>query len=294
MGLKNSFAVVSIACTLLLAGCAPATIYPTPSATAPAGSDPQARAALPESIRIAGKLVIAVDTTYAPNEFKDIGGRPAGWEIELLRAAGVKLGLTVVYDQVDFATIIPGVKSGTFNVGLASIFDTSQRRQEVQMVDYYNAGILWAQQKGTSVVNPDDACGLSVAAQSDTFEAIEDLPKRSAKCVAEGKKPIEIVTYVNQSDATEALQLGRVDALIADSPVTLYSVQQSNGKLISVGSVYGITSYGLPVQKGSKLGRALQLALQSLIDDGKYHRILSSWGVQQGAVAKVTLNEAGQ
>jgi polar amino acid transport system substrate-binding protein len=49
--------------------------------------------------------------------------------------------------------------------------------------------------------------------------------------------------------------------------------------------------YGIGVNKSNpKLTKAIQLALQSLVDDGTYTRILQSWNVTQGAVTKVTVN----
>jgi len=290
MKFRNLILVGFTVGALCLAGCSVVATKPSPSPTVSNSANAKARAQLPEYIRRIGKLIIAVDATYPPNEFKDIGGLPAGWEVELLRAASAELGVEPEFMQVEFTKIIPGISSGIYDVGLASMFDTPERRKQVQMVNYYSAGILWAQRSGQDKVSPDQACGLTVAVQRDTFEETTDLPGRNRDCLAQSKPKINILTYVNQSDATQALELGRVNALVADSPVTLYSVMQSKGKLVVAGKVYSTLKYGLPVRQGSKLSLALNSALQALVDSGKYLHILSSWGVQSGGVSKISIN----
>ena len=52
----------------------------------------------------------------------------------------------------------------------------------------------------------------------------------------------------------------------ADSPVTLYAIKQSEGKLEQAGEVFDSAPYGWPVKKGSALAAALQKALEHLIE----------------------------
>jgi polar amino acid transport system substrate-binding protein len=276
-----------------LTGCAVSNPQPTPTPTIDSQIDVAARAALPEQVRLRGELVVAVDTTYPPNEFQDASGRAAGWDVELMNEVATKLGLRVRFEQVGFSHIIPGVSAATYDIGLASIFDTEERRKQVDMVDYYAAGILWGQKSHTAQLDPDNFCGKTVAVQKDTFEELTDLPKRSAHCKAQGRDAIKVVAYSNQNDASDAVELGRVDAFVADSPVTLYAVKQSAGKLVAVGDTYGVLLYSLPVAKGSTLAQAVKLAMQAMINDGSYREILASWGVQSGAISSVKINGVG-
>ena len=119
-------------------------------------------------------------------------------------------------------------------------------------------------------VDPNNACGKRVAVQATTVEDTDEVPAKSAACVAAGKPPIEIVKFDRQDDATNALVLGKVDAMSADSPVTAYAIKQSGGKIEAAGEVFDSAPYGWPVAKGSPLAAALQKAVQHLIDDGTY------------------------
>jgi polar amino acid transport system substrate-binding protein len=278
---------------LLLTGCVNnAPVTPTSSGTTAAvAKDDAAAELLPEDVASAGKLVIGTDATYAPNEFKDADGNPIGWEIELADAMAAKLGLTTDYQIAKFDNIIPSITGGKYDLGLSSFFDTVERQGQVDMVDYYTAGIQWAS-LAENDIDPENACGIKLAVQNGTTEALDDGPAKSDACVAAGKEPIELLGYDTQDDATAAVTLGRADAMSADSPVTQYAVAQSDGKLVTSGDVYSVFLYGMPIAKDSGLGEALQAALQSLMDDGTYENILNKWGVEQGAIDSIDINGA--
>ena len=287
---------VFAAAALILTGCVNNSV-PTPADTGGASSaavakDDAAAKLLPADIVSSGKLVLGTDATYAPNEFKDANGKPIGWEIELADAMAAKLGLTTEYQLAKFDNIIPSITGGKYDAGLSSFFDTKERQKQVDMIDYFTAGIQWAAPVGKTV-DPDNACGLKLAVQNGTTEALDDGPAKSKACVDAGKAAIQLLGYDTQDDATAAVALGRADAMSADSPVTQYAVSKSSGKLETAGKVYSVFLYGMPIAKDrGTLGEALAAALTSLIDDGTYKAILSKWGVEQGGLDKITLNGA--
>ena len=86
--------------------------------------------------------------------------------------------------------------------------------------------------------------------------------------------------------------LGQADAMSADSPVTLYAIKQSNGKLEPAGDVADAAPYGWPVKKGSPLAQSLQQALEHLIETGTYKQIATNWGVEKGIIDKPVINGA--
>jgi polar amino acid transport system substrate-binding protein len=281
---------------VLLTGCvdnsASGQSGPSSSTTASAEADSAAVALLPDSIKSAGHLRIGTDATYAPNEYKDAEGKPIGWEIELADAMAARLGLTTKYEIAKFDNILPGILGGKYDLGLSSFFDTKEREKQVDMVDYYSAGIQWATPTGKSV-DPNNACGMKVAAQNGTTQALDDLPAKSKACTDAGKPAIDILGFDTQDEASSNVVLGRAQAMTADSPVIQYAVKQSGGKLELAGDVYDVFFYGMPVAKGGdSVAKALQASLQSLMHDGSYGRILAKWGVEPGAVDKIGINQA--
>jgi len=250
-------------------------------------------AQLPPEIAAAGRLRVGTNPPYAPNEFKDEDGTIVGFDVDLLTAAAAVLGLTLDVKETDFDKIIPAVQAGTLDVGMSSFTDTLEREKSVDFVTYFSSGVQWAQRAGDGV-DPDNACGLRVGVQTTTIEDIDEVPAKSAACEAAGRPPIRKVKYDSQDDAANALILGRVDALSADSPVTAYAIKRSDGRLVPAGGVYDASPYGWVIAKGSPLGPVLQQALQYLIDGGQYRAIAEAWGVEAGIIETSVVNGATQ
>ncbi len=293
----RSATVIAVAAALSLSGCTKSSESGKGSgaaessvAVAPAKVDAIA-ATLPEDIRNSGKLVVGVNIPYAPNEFKDASGKIVGFDVDLMNAVAGVLGLTTDYRESDFAKIIPSIQGGTYNVGMSSFTDSKERQKSVDFVDYYSAGILWAQRPGAAI-DPNDACGKKVAVQATTVEETDELPAKSKACTDAGKPAIEIVKFDSQDAATNAVILGQVDAMSADSPVTAYAIKQSNGKLEPAGIIFEAAPYGWPVKKGSPLAESLSKALEHLIETGDYKTIAGNWGVEAGMIDKPVINGA--
>ena len=285
---------VAMAGALTLSGCTKNT-----EGSGPATETTAAKAAkveeiantVPEDIKSSGKLIVGVNVPYAPNEFKDPSGKIVGFDVDMMDAVASTLGLTAEYREADFAKIIPAIQGGTFNVGMSSFTDTKEREESVDFVTYFSAGSLWARPKGSDI-SPDNACGKRVAAQATTAQETDELPARSKECTDAGKPAIEILKFDGQDQATNAVVLGQADAMSADSPVTLYAIKQSNGKLEQAGETFDSAPYGWPVKKGSPLAVSLQKALEHLIETGDYKTIASNWGLEAGMISKPVINGA--
>jgi polar amino acid transport system substrate-binding protein len=208
-----------------------------------------------------------------------------------MNAIAATLGLTAEYREADFAKIIPSIQGGTFNVGMSSFTDTKEREESVDFVTYFSAGILWAARPDNKI-DPNNACGKKVSVQATTTEETDELPAKSKACTDAGKPPIQIVPFDGQDAATNAVILGQTDAMSADSPVTLYAIKQSNGKLVQAGETMEAAPYGWPVKKESALAQSLQKALEHLIETGKYKEIATNWGVEAGLIDKPVINGA--
>lgn len=244
---------------------------------------------LPADIKESGELLIGSDLAYPPNEFLDADGNPTGWAVTLTNALSAKLGLKPKWDQLAFDSILPRLEEGALNIGSSSFTDNLERQKTVDFVNYLNAGSQWAAATGSDI-DPNNACGLVIAVQTGTVQHTDELPAKSAACEAAGKKAIEILPFDDQPDAVQAVVDGRAAAFTADSPVTGDAVIQRSDELVLIGELFDAAPYGFATQKGSEMTKAVQAALQSLIDDGMYTKILKSAGLESGAVTSATIN----
>ncbi|MEU1982767.1 ABC transporter substrate-binding protein [Nocardia sp. NPDC019395] len=252
---------------------------------------PELAARLPPEIAAAGEVAVGVNVPYQPNEYRDRHGEIVGFDIDLMDAVTAVLGIRARYTESAFEKIIPAVQAGTYDLGMSSITDTPERERQVDFVTYFTAGVQWAQRTGDDI-DPENACGKRVAVQATTIEHIEEVPARSEACVAAGKDPIIINAFEEQSAVTNALVLGQVDAISADSPVTAYAIKQTDGKIEPAGPVFDAAPYGWAVAKGAPLTAVLRDAVQHLMDNGQYRQITENWGVQEGALRTSVINGA--
>ena len=295
MRIRYSMLAVAAVAALVLSGCVDNSTAPKSGASGSVavGADAAAVALLPQSVKDSGKLIIGVDPTYPPNETKDDAGNPIGWDVEIGNAIAAKLGLKAQWEVASFDKIIPSITGGAYDIGVSSFTDNTDREKKVDFVNYYQAGVQWAQQIGKKV-DPANACGLTVSVQTTTYEETDELPAASKKCTDAGKAPITILKLEKQDEATTAVVLGRADAMSADSPITQYAVAQQKDKIELAGDAFEIAPYGVAINKGSKLTKAIQAALQSMVDDGSYLAILKKSGVESGALTEITINAASK
>jgi polar amino acid transport system substrate-binding protein len=292
--------VPAVALAMLSAACGtvndqnPAGSGGTPSqsqsAIPTAAKDDKLAAMLPDDVKKDGKILVGQDQSYPPSEFVE-NGQVVGMDVDLGKAIGQKLGVELSFENASFDGIIPGLASGRYEAAMSSFTINADRLKEVDMVSYFSAGTSGAVLKGNpDKLTLDTLCGKTVAVQKGTVQ-VDDLTARSAKCKTAGQAEITVQQFQNQTDANLALSSKRVQAMLADSPVIDYAIKQTGGTLEQVGQVYDTAPYGLALPKGKgDYAKAIQGAIQALIDDGTYKKILEKWGVQQGGVAKSEVN----
>lgn len=261
---------------------------PVPSVSA----DPALAAKVPASIKEDGKITVGTEATYAPAEFLDADGKTVvGFDVDLFKAVAARLGLTADFQQSTFGNIIPGVGTGKYEAGVSAFTVNKEREQQAQMVTYFSAGTQWATKKGNPAgVSIDEPCGKTIAVQKDTVQ-FDDITIRSTACTSAGKPAVTINPYPGQDAVANAVVSGKADAMLADSPVVAYAVKQTDGQLQTLGDVYDSAPYGYVVAKTNpEFAAALQAAVQSLIDDGTYQKVLENWGVQAGGIKTAQIN----
>ena len=176
-------------------------------------------------------------------------------------------------------------------MGVSSFTINDKRKQQVNMVSYFNAGTEWAAAPGNpKKVDPKSPCGLKVAVQKGTVQEQDDMPAKVKACATAGK-PIDLQVYDGQDQATAAVASGKADAMLADSPVVGYAIKQSAGKIESVGDVYDAAPYGYVVPKAeTEFAQAIADALKSLDGSGDYKKALATWGAEAGAISGFAVN----
>ncbi|TDV50736.1 ABC transporter substrate-binding protein [Actinophytocola oryzae] len=315
--------VLCAAATLLAAGCGATTEKPSGDDSAGGGSqctpgdpsdlpDPKPLAVdaaadsalgaqVPDAIKADGKIVIATDASYAPNEYTLEGSDEiVGMDVDLGKAIGKVLGTEVEFVNASFDGILAGIQANRYELGMSSFTDTKEREQTVDFVTYLEAGTSTMVRKCNpkNINSIEDLCGKKVGAENGTTQLDqlnqEDVEGSVVKACKEAGKDAPVAQgFPKQTDVNAALQANRIDAYMADSPVVDYAVKKTGNAFEKAGDDTDTAPYGIAVPKtGGTFKDAVQAAVQKLIDDGTYKKILDNWGVADGAITEAKVNGA--
>ena len=276
---------------LLLAACGKTSPVPTPAQTA--GFDQRLHNLLPASVRRSGVLRVGTDASYPPMSSFGPGGRTIiGMEPDLGVQIGHILGVRLQFGNVDFALLRQRVTSGQLDLAISAMTDTPERAKAADFVNYFRTGTSIVVQRGNpaGVTELNDLCGKVVAVESGTTQ-VDLLARTQANCL---NKPIIVKTYPNNSDALLQLRTGQAAAVLNDFPPAVFLVNdvrtRSQYQLAS-SLQYEPALYGIAVAKNQHgLRDAVQAALEQLLKNGEYSKILAHWHVLDGAVEQITIN----
>jgi polar amino acid transport system substrate-binding protein len=283
---------ISVLCAGAIAACgssssSSSTSSSTGSSTTPSSSTPStANAAVaklvPAAIKAKGTITVAEDASYAPDEFFASDGHTViGMDADLAKALAAVMGLKANVVNATFATIIPGLADGRYDMGASSFTDNKTREKQVNFVDYALVGESFYTKTsgGRSIGSIADICGLTVAVESGTTEQA-DAKTQSGKCTTAGKAAVHELVFSTQTETNLAVSSGRAQLGFADTPVAGYQVKQSGGLFKVVGSAYAVLPYGLALPKQADLAPAVLAALKVLVSNGTYDSIFTKWGLK--------------
>jgi polar amino acid transport system substrate-binding protein len=264
-----------------------------------AGVDAKLRAMLPPAIQQSNEIKVGTDPQNPPYDFYGPDhSTMIGLEQDLQAAMAERLGVKFVTSPAQFATIIPAIQAGRFDIGMSAFGDFSEREKILDIIDYTL--------EGTSIVvlagNPhnvhriSDLCGLTAGAVQGSIP-LQLLDKQKGLCPAD--KPLNVLQFPTNDQVKAAMKSGRVDASMDTTGVAAYSLahQPPAGQQLELvpTAKYAVGYQGILVPKTDpQLRDAIQATLQSMVDDGTYDAIFKKWGLTANEVKTITVNDAAR
>jgi len=218
-----------------------------------------------------------------------------GMIVDLAAAMSRQLGRTIVFKPMAFPAIIPALEAKSIDIAFTVMNDIPERQQVIDFVDYFNFGTMLLVKKGNPehVASLETACGKTVSTVQGSTQ-IKLAEGMSDACVKSGKAPITVMQYAQPADARLQVQTGRVAAFLGNSPVMVYLAKTAgDGTVFDViaDHEYQPVPIGIGVPKSNpQLRDQLKNALDALIADGSYTKILQKHGLQGGAVKSAVIN----
>jgi polar amino acid transport system substrate-binding protein len=236
----------------------------------------------------AGTITFGSDVSYPPQEYFDPPGSTTvvGFDADIAKALGDKMGLKTVLVNQAFAGIIPALDAKKYDAIISAMTINADRTPKVDFVPYFVAGESFVTKKGASYkpTKLEDLCGHKIAVEDGTAEKDEANGLNDAgKPCANNKVIVQVFTV--DTEALAQIRKGAVDAHFTDSPVAGYEVRKDTSLAIA-GAAIEVAPEGIAVRKGdSAILTALKAAFKAIQDDGTYKSILQKWGVADGDIA---------
>ena len=178
-----------------------------------------------DQIKANGKLLVGTEAQYAPYEFKDLDANFAGCDMWLAQQIADSLGVELEVVDMSFDGIIPAVKSGQVDIGIAAFTKTPERAEEIDFSDLYetSAQFLVVKTGNADVYSTKEAlAGQKVGAQKGTIQS------QLIQCALLDSELFELEKY--PALALE-VQNGNIAGLVVDQAVGEYLIATSNGGL---------------------------------------------------------------
>ncbi|WP_433757737.1 ABC transporter substrate-binding protein/permease [Nocardia sp. CA-135398] len=221
-----------------------------------------------------GKLTVGTLSDAPPSICLNSAGSFTGFDNELLRAIGAKLGLQVEFSGTEFAPLLSQVSGGRFDVGSSNITTTAERRERVGFTNGYDFGYF-------SLVVPNGSA----------IKGFSDLGRGNRIAVVQGtvqddyvvnQLHLDPVKFPDYATAYANLKSGQVDAWVAPSAQAEGQVHSGDGTTISQNTFSLDNFVGYAVAKNNQpLIDALNSGLDAVIADGTYAKLYADWVPRQ-------------
>ena len=223
------------------------------------------------------KLTMATNAYFPPYEYYE-GEEIIGIDAEVAQAIADKLDMELEIVDIEFDSIIAGVQTGKYDMGMAGMTVTDVRKQSVDFSDSYATGIQSIIVTEDSPIksiddilakDADYKVGVQLSTTGDIYIS-DDFDK-------EGKSADLITEFQTGNDAVAALASGKVDAVIIDNePAKSYVAATSGLKILD--TEYVTEDYAICFSKdNTELKDKVNAALKELIADGTVQKIIDKY-----------------
>lgn len=213
-------------------------------------------------------LTMATNAEFPPYEYVE-DGKIIGIDAEVAALIADKLGMELQIVDVAFDSIIPGVQSGKYDMGMAGLTVNDERLEKVNFSTSYAKGVqVVIVTENSSIATPDDIAGKKIGVQTSTtgdIYATDDFGEES------------VTRYDNGAVAVQALIAGKVDCVIIDNePAKAYVAANEGLKILD--TEYTEEDYAICFNKeDTELQEKVDGALKELIADGSVQKVVDKY-----------------
>ena len=233
---------------------------------------PACAADLLATVKARGTLKVAMEGTYPPFNYKDQKtGELAGYDVDVARLLGAKLGLKVEFVSSEWASILAGLSANKYDVIISQVGINAKREQAFD----FSAPYIYSMPQ--LIVRKDEKAAYTALAQLKGKKlgvGQGSVYEQQAKAVP----GIDVRSYAAAPDTMSDLASGRLDAALNDSLMSAYLLKISRLPIKAGAQVGAVERMGIPFQKGNpQFKQALNKALADIAADGSLKAVSLKW-----------------
>ena len=224
-------------------------------------------------VQEAGVLVIATSPDFPPFENLNPDGSVTGIEIDIMEAICEELGVKLEIKQMNFDSVLPGIKAGKYDVGVSGITVTEKRQKNALFTDpYCLAAQAIVVAANSDIKSKEDLAGKKLSVQTGTTA--------ESYCMENG---YTVSAFESNSDAENALVTGKVDAWVIDDltaadMVATYNKEHSDAPLTILSDAMTTEPYAFAFPFGSEdLVAKINEILKNMTESGKIAEIFEKY-----------------
>ncbi|MGE7991064.1 transporter substrate-binding domain-containing protein [Pseudomonas sp. NPDC089554] len=232
-----------------------------------------------DDIKAKGKMVVAIDPTFAPYEYTDDKGNIVGYTPEIMKRVATDLGVTLEYQKMAFSGIIPALIAGSVDAEGSSLNVTAERADKVLFTIPFgktvNAVLTRADNAALSSqpISVEALSGLTAAVKTTT--APEQLLKQfNTQLKAKNLAPIKLIGVDSIDQTLSALMTRRADFVFDDITVVGALLKQHPDKLRQAGELGDSQWISWATRKGDeRLNKVISDQIAHLASTGELQKL---------------------
>ena len=230
-----------------------------------------------EKINQRGTIIVSTDPNYAPQSYINEAGEFAGFDIDVAREIGNRLGVVVEFVTPDWDLITAGSWSDRWDMSVGSVAITEKRKERLDFSKpaYYYTSAQFAATKNLGLKTIEDISGQNVCVCTETvyeywLNGEKDrlgLPENSV--FADPPANVKVMPMKTDNECVQSIQSGREEFAILLSSHTIIDAAIENGVPIEkVGSAVFAEHLAVAFDKKSSANNAnlLQKVSQIISD----------------------------
>jgi polar amino acid transport system substrate-binding protein len=245
--------------------------------------DDESRAMLPSDLRDSEELRIGASFRTPPlTMLTDDGQVRDGLSYEMANLGAEKLGLRPAWSNIIYPGQTPAIAADKIDIVWETTSVDEERLKAATFVVFANANtsVLVQKDNPSGIKSMSDMCGRSIGMSKGAI-FVRLVEEQSERCVTDGKKPINQLTYDGAPSGRTALQSKNIDGYMSAQPDTTYFANTTDsGKAFSAVDLPEIpaTKIAIQIKKGNDaLARSLESLINNMIEDGSYAAIFDKW-----------------